>query len=227
MSEDEYKLNTICSIPFVRENDMRTEFMPSCVGLIPATNDAWIELTVDEPQIEKQMLLEGFRYYSTSMLWLKILQLTKANSEPLTEDELRMWSICESTAFNVPEPIYLYLKGLGTIEADTGQTLIPRFPELPNQQVQGQGGYFGVVDGENHILYEEFPTLGVTGEGLRQSLSDAPPGVYNSSVAPAELAVNTNLQGFGPLGINVQENNGDNKAGTPDPDGVSRYIQSN
>lgn len=133
-------------------------------------------------------------------MWLRIIQLKRSNGQALTKAEEQMLTMCETTTFTVPMPIYLYLQALGVVKAaSTGQQLIPSFPALPVTPIQGFGGYFGAVDDETHNLYEEFPTLGVTTEGLRRSISDAAAGNCTSSLAPQNAQVNQNLLGYTPL----------------------------
>lgn len=67
------------------------------------------------------------------------------------------------------------------------------------------GGYYGILDDDNHNLYEEIAQLGVLAESIQTALGDTLPGEYASAVAPPELAVNQNLLGYCPLGIRRTE----------------------
>lgn len=181
----------------VRENNMRTTVQPNFIGLIPLVNDMWLEMRVDETQIDKQMTIEGIRYYATVLLWIRMISLKRANNILLTDNEQQLLDMVESTTFNIPEPVYLYLKAVGTIQTtSTGQTLIPTFPELPHQILHEHGGYYGAINEENHNLYEEIPCMGVCSEAVRQSLSDAGPGRYASQLDTPDVQVNSNLLGF-------------------------------
>lgn len=192
----------------------------TCVALIPLTNETWSQISVDEVNLAKQMLPEGLRYYTTGLLWLRILQLKRANSQKRTAAEEKVLELCDTTTSCVPQPIHIYLQGLGAIKcSSTGQTIIPEFPPLPTEEVEGFGGYFGGINDNTHILYEEFPTLGVRSEGLRVAMGVAPPGDYASALALPNAAVNSNLLGYHSLqnrrheaqnvflniGINAQE----------------------
>lgn len=184
----------------VRENNMRITYTPSCAGIIPIVNDMWMEMRVDEQQIDKQMLVEGLRYYSTAILWLRMIQLKRGNNVILTAEEQQLLDICGGTNFNVPEPIYLYIKALGTIQTtSTGQTLIPEFPPLPTEQVENFTGFYGAIAANNHNLYEEIPCLGVMSQALCVALSDANVGRYPSALDVDNVLVNANLLGFEPL----------------------------
>lgn len=186
----------------VRENNMRTSIQPNLAAIIPTVNETWIQLSVDNPNIGKEMLVEGIRYYSVGLLWLRIIQLKRANSQALTPAEEDIFRLCESTTFSIPHPIYLYLQALGNIKCTaTGQSLIPTFPTLPTTVIEGRGGYYGAInlDDQTHNLYEEIPTLGVVVEALQAALGDAVPGPYQSSLNIGNIAVNQNLLGYFPL----------------------------
>lgn len=84
----------------------------------------------------------------------------------------------------VPEPIFLQLRQLGNIVTSTKQHLYSEFPALPYHVVQGNGGYYGplVAPGSNtddniHNFYEEIPSLGVTSEADRASISNQQAGL--------------------------------------------------
>lgn len=143
------------------------------------------------------------------MLWLRIIHLKQNNSQPLTEQEQDILTLVQTTSFSVPEPIFLQIRQIGNLVTKTGQHLYPEFPELPNQEINGQLGYYGPIqlpapdaDLNIHNLYEEIPCLGVLAEAVRQSISDAAPGPYVSSLdVNQDNRVNQNLLGYKPLGI--------------------------
>lgn len=56
-----------------------------------------------------------------------------------------------------------------------------------------------------HTLYEEIPCLGVTSEAIRRSISNDPPGVYQSNVTFDRQQPTANLLGFKPLGFRRSE----------------------
>ncbi|CAI6347595.1 unnamed protein product [Macrosiphum euphorbiae] len=105
------------------------------------------------------------------MLWLRVLSLKQNNSQPLTISEQDILQLIQTTAFTVPEPIFLQLRHLGNVLTTTKQHLSPAFPPLPDVAINGHGGYYDVlqppgpnVDSTVHNLYEEIPCLGVTSE---------------------------------------------------------------
>lgn len=119
---------------------MRTPIQPNLVSLIPTVNEVWIQLSVDDSSIGKQMLVEGIRYYCVGLQWLRIIQLKRTNSQALTPEEEQIGTMCETNTFTVPHPIYLYLKTLGNLKCkSTGQTLIPTFPRTNGRLLWNTG----------------------------------------------------------------------------------------
>lgn len=138
----------------IRENNMRTTFTPSCVGLVPIVNDMWMEYRVDDNQIDKNITVEGIRYYATGLLWCRMAQLKQSNQIELSEQEQQLLDTCKTTDFNVPLPISTYLKALGEIQTSTtGQTLIPDFPQMPIEEVNNFSGYYGPINEQNHNIF--------------------------------------------------------------------------
>lgn len=184
----------------IRENNFRTTFSPSFVGLIPIATDIWQQLMVDNSNIRMEMIPETVRYYATCLLWARIIQLKRANAQLLTAAEKEFLMLVDTVTSNVPSPLYFYLAAIGKInDSATGQTLIPSFPPLPTKVVGGVTGTFGAVSANTHALYEEFPTLGVVAESLRHAIGDGPAGNYESGLALAHAAVNENMCGYVPL----------------------------
>lgn len=192
----------------VRETRQRQTFTPSAPALIEITRQSYAEMLTDDPQLNKALLPEFLDYYSTALLWLRIINLKQRNSQALTEAEQDILMLTQTTNFCVPEPILLQLKQLGNICTMGKQHLYPEFPPLPVVEVNHQPGYYGALEIGNaadphvHNLYEEIPCLGVLAEAVRNSISDAQPGRYASSLdIDAQNRVNNNLLGFRPLGI--------------------------
>lgn len=190
----------------VSERNARTKLSPMCASIIPITNEMWDEIKVDQNQTDKQMLVEGLRYYSTGLMWTRIIDLKTKTSQVLTSQEEKIQSLTQDIAFKVPQPIFLWLSALGVVKCTTtGQTLIPKFPELPHAQVAGHGGYYGALNNATHNIYEEVPALGVCAEAIRRAVSNVQPGPYQSSIVALPLNANTNLPGFSELGTRSPE----------------------
>lgn len=60
--------------------------------------------------IGKEMLIEGFRYYTIALQWLRIIQMKRSNSQQLTANEEAIMGICDTTNFTIKHPIYVYLQ---------------------------------------------------------------------------------------------------------------------
>jgi hypothetical protein len=183
-----------------REVDTRVTHTPSLSSIIEISKETVSHIYAVEPQMEKTLLREAFHYYVGGLAWLRMLAIKDKEVQEMTQTERYMYSTTKDTNFNIPEPIYLYLKAIGKIECKTGQHLTPTFPPMPERVINGNGGYFGPLDAETHLLYEEIPSLGVLGEGLRRSIDNLPPGFYTSSLdINLENRVNSNLIGYEPL----------------------------
>lgn len=81
------------------------------------------------------------------------------------------------------------------------------FHQCQAEVIQQQGGYYGNLvapgpdtDDGMHNLYEEIPCLGVLAYAVRQTVSNAAPGPYQSTITFDGQQPNENLLGFRPLG---------------------------
>lgn len=192
----------------VKETRLRTTFTPSAPAVIEISRQTYAEMITDDPQVSKALLPEYLDYYATAMLWLRIVHLKQRNSQVLTQQEQDLLTLTQTTNFCVPEPLTLQLQQLGNIQTITKQHLYPEFPPLPIHVLAGIPGYYGRItlpgDGADvsiHNLYEEIPCLGVLAEAVRQSISDAAPGPYQSNLdINPETRINANLLGYKPLG---------------------------
>lgn len=196
----------------VRETVPRQVFTPSAPAAIEISRQSYAELITDDNSLSKIMLPEYLDYYATAMLWLRITTLKQKNSQPITPIEDQLLTLTQTTPFVLPEPILLQVRQLGNTVSKTGQHLFPSFPPLPTFAIQGNGGYFGLlqepgvgVNNNIHNLYEELPCLGVLAEAVQASLSNNPPGPYVSHVTYRGQQPNANLLGFRPLGTRRAE----------------------
>lgn len=58
-----------------------------------------------------------------------------------------------SQEYNVPQPIYLFLKGIGEVKGPTGKTVHLSNHSLPVGVAQGFGGYHSTtIDQDTHNL---------------------------------------------------------------------------
>lgn len=199
MTTEDLSRNSVFAIGLnTRENNLATKFDPSAPTLIDVSRSVYQQLQVDDTHINRILLPEYLDYYSVAMLWCRFIALKRQLGDPVSNEEERLHDIFSSTSFSIPEPILNQLKMFGQVQALSREHLRPRFPTLPTTRIQGQGGYYGMINIDNHNLYEEIPCLGVLSEAVRAAISDLPPGPYQSSLAlPANAVVpNSNLLGF-------------------------------
>ncbi|KAJ8728514.1 hypothetical protein PYW07_006210 [Mythimna separata] len=109
--------------------------------------------------------------------------------------------------YNVPQPIYLFLKEIGEVKDVTGKTVHLADHTLPVTVVQGMGGYHSQsINAATHNLYEEIPSLGICGDIVMAESSDAATPVANFRVLPQQTKATRALCGnFGPIGTRKEE----------------------
>lgn len=183
----------------------RTEFSPSAPAAIEVARLMYDELLTDNPSFYKEVLPEYLDYYTTAMLWARIVTLKKKLSMPLTEVEGSFYAAIKNETFVLPEPLLMQVKMFGRIKTLTGEDLYPSFPPLPSHRIGDFGGYYGPLDAATHNMYEEIPCLGVVAENLRHALSDADPGPYQSVLQTEQLVPNANLLGIRIIGERFDE----------------------
>ncbi|VDO13206.1 unnamed protein product [Rodentolepis nana] len=161
-----------------------------------------------DQNLDKILPREAFRYYTTALTWMRIIETKRNSYQFLTEEEHQFRRVYTQRKYQVPQPILLFLCSFGTVIALNGEKYDPYFPSLPHSQVGNFGGYYdhNVYDVDNHNLYEEVPALGVVAEACRQSASNAPAGDYQPAISPdSSLRANLNLLGYAPLVYRRQE----------------------
>jgi hypothetical protein len=198
----------------IRESNARLTFNVSAPALIDVSRRMFAELLTDDANLGKVLIPEYLDYYSTAMLWFRLVTLKEKNSQPLTAEEQELITLIQSISFSIPEPLNLYLKSIGNIETSIKQHLYPSFPPLPTVVIDGYGGHYGLLTAPEaaapnadlvHNLYEEIPCLGVLSYATSQAISDNPPGPYVSLVAYQNTQPTQNLLGFKPLGARRNE----------------------
>nr|DAZ87740.1 TPA_asm: putative capsid protein [Pseudoglobivirus] len=186
----------------IRENQQRKFTNVNLAAQAPIT-ERTIDLIYKSNQaLEKTLPREAFRYYSTALTWMRIIETKKNSSQALTPEELQFRELYENRKLRIPEPLLLFLRSFGSVVTINGEKYDPYFPPLPCTQLGGHGGYYSaeVYGIANHNLYEEIPCLGVVAEACRTSASDAAAGHYTPALTPvAGLQANLNLLGYAPL----------------------------
>uniref|UniRef100_A0A2S2NZP7 Uncharacterized protein n=1 Tax=Schizaphis graminum TaxID=13262 RepID=A0A2S2NZP7_SCHGA len=182
-------------------------FTSSTPAAIEVSRLVYGQLLYYNPSLYQILLPEYLDYYTTACIWMRMITIKNTNGQSIDEAEREVLSIIGSFSFCVPKPIMLQLEKLGNVVNMCGHHLFATFPTLPQEQIGGRGGYYGVlqppgpgVDDSLHNLYEEIPCLGVLSEAIMNAISNAEPGPYRSVVTYEGLQPNQNLIGFRPLG---------------------------
>lgn len=152
---------------------------------------------IDDPNLSKSWTRESYEYYSTAMLWLRIVHLKSRNNQDLTPTEETLLQASSALTFNLPVPLRLYLAGLGNVTSRIGQHLYPAFPELPTKVIDGIPATYGRITANTHNMYEELPCLGVAIGLLRATLNPVNPiPQWNPPIVPPHYTANENLLGY-------------------------------
>lgn len=116
----------------------------------------------------------------------------------MTQTEIQILQAIKDITFNVPEPIFDYLRQIGTYTDDMGKETFLNIPDLPTTIVGGYGGYHAAtINFDTHNLYEDIPCLGIIGDTLMTIASGVPNAQPNYRVAiPNHTRLNCNLPGF-------------------------------
>lgn len=190
------------------ESSCNTKFTSSAPAAIEVSRMVYAQLLTYNPSLYKMLLPEYLDYYTTACIWMRMITIKQKNCQPVDRAEMEVLNMIHSRSFYVPKPIMLQLEQLGNVVTTVGQHLFATFPTLPQEQIDGRGGYYGIlqppgpgVDDSLHNLYEEIPCLGVLSEAIMHAISDDEPGhPYRSIVTYQGLQPNQNLIGFRPLG---------------------------
>ncbi|KAG5872092.1 hypothetical protein JTB14_006438 [Gonioctena quinquepunctata] len=112
----------------VRETVQRQTFSPSTPAEIDISRQTYAELITDDPQLAKVILPEYLDYYTTALIWMRIVHLKQRNSQRLTNAEQDLLALVQTTTFCVPETLNLQIRQLGNVVTATKQHLYPEFP---------------------------------------------------------------------------------------------------
>jgi hypothetical protein len=156
----------------------------------------------DVKQLDRQLIPVDLVYYSTGLLWLKLLDVkSKQGMTALTSAEKDLRKGTQDVEFNVPQPIQAYLAQIGSVTDKMGKQTYLDIPPLPVTTNQGLGGYHSAaIDAETHNLYEEITCLGVAGDMLMAAASpDDIPNINVRVAIPAGSVLTENVAGYTPL----------------------------
>ncbi|CAG4969751.1 unnamed protein product [Colias eurytheme] len=192
----------------VRELAVNQELSPTFGRLPDIVEEVYSAIGGDDKNFNKQMTKNMLMYYTTAILWSRLLEIkAKRGNANLTFKELEYCKFMTSQEFNIPQPLYLFLKGIGEVKDATGKTVSLADHTLPETVVQGLGGYHAAeVDANSHNLYEEIPCLGICGDMLMAETSEDVNPTPNFRVLPARTRATRALIGnFGPIGLRKEE----------------------
>lgn len=100
------------------------EVTPTFARLPDVIDEVYSSLGGDDTNLGKQMSKVMLMYYSTSLLWALLLDIkAKRGNTNLTFTEIEFLKSIMSQEYNVPQPIYLFLKGIGEVKDPTGKTV--------------------------------------------------------------------------------------------------------
>lgn len=192
----------------VREFHVDQEITPSFGRLPDIVEEVYASIGGDDKNLNKQMTKGMLSYYCTAILWARLLDIkAKRGNTNLTFEEQEYCKAVFTHEYNVPQPVYLFLKGIGEVKDATGKTVHLFNHTLPTSVAQGFGGYHSaIINADSHALYEEVPSLGICGDILMAEASEAAQPVPNFRVLPQNTRATRSLVGnFGAIGNRKEE----------------------
>lgn len=153
--------------------------------------------------MDKMLSKEMLMYYSTALLWGRIIEIkAKQSRRALSTEEKEIRKALSSQALNLPKPLYLFIKSIGDVTDKMGKTTEFGNVQIPTAVAGGFGGYHGpLVDEETHNLFEEIPCLGIVADTLMAASTAPDEPQVNFRCLPPGTRATQNLSGFlGPIG---------------------------
>lgn len=153
----------------VRELETNVEFTPSFARLSDLTKEVYSHFQSEDHMLNKSLTEAMMTYYNVSLLWARLLDIkSKRAQDVLSNTELEYMKVFTGMDWNVPQPIYLYLKAIGNVRDKTGKEIHLRDHSLPVAQGGGRTGYHdNAINTATHNLFEELPSLGICGDVLQ------------------------------------------------------------
>lgn len=148
--------------------DERQSFDNNFSKLPKIAEEVFNQYPADERFLDR--IIEGveFEYYSTAMLWIRLLDIKQKQAlTALTSQEKDILKAVADVTFNVPQPIYAYLSQIGNVTDKMGKETLLSIPNLPIADAGGFGGYHHAeINEATHNLFEEIPSLGMIGDSI-------------------------------------------------------------
>lgn len=178
--------------------DPRQNFSANYSQLPNLSLETFANFEPDVKQLERTIVKEEFCYYTTGLLWLKILDVkAKQGRQSLSSAEKDIRKETQDIEWNVPQPIYAYLSQIGNVTDIMGKEAELELPALPTFQAEGKGGYHAIaINQDSHNLFEEVPSLGVAGDIVMSLAANADPIPAFGFAVPAGSKINENLTGY-------------------------------
>lgn len=181
----------------IRELDVNMEHTPTLARLPAIVEEVYSSIGGDDKNRGKSLTKEMMMYYTTALVWARLLDIkAKRGNANLSFEETEYCKLMFASEYNIPQPIYLMLKGLGHVKDKTGKTIFLSNKDLPVTVVQGRGGYPApIINTVTHNEFEEIPSLGICGDILMaQSTGD---GVLpDFKVLPPKTEATSNMVGY-------------------------------
>lgn len=176
----------------------RQEFQASYNRIVDTALETYQNLRPDEKQLDRLIAKEEMAYYTTSLLWMKLIDVkAKEGSIALTTEEKAIRKAISDEHFNVPQPLFAVLSEVGNYTDKMGKETRHQVPTLPTTVVQGYGGYHAAaINVDTHNLFEEVPSLGIAGDMVMALAADGAEPVPNFRIGiPAGAHITQNLVG--------------------------------
>jgi hypothetical protein len=152
----------------VQAIEPRQNFLANYSRLPALADETFNQYAADNNMLNRELDSREFRYYATSLLWLRLLDIkAKQGRVSLSSQEKDIRKMCQEKSFNVPQPLFIYLSQIGDVTDKMGKITELEVPALPIAVAGGFGGYPAAeINLESHTLFEELPSLGMMGDAI-------------------------------------------------------------
>lgn len=188
----------------VTEIAPRQSFAANYRKIIDIAEEVYDSYRVDQKQIERAIVREEVAYYAVGLLHLKLIEVkAKQADTALNGYEKDLRKVTAEDTYNVPQPISAYLSEIGTYCDKMGKETLLEIPPLPVTIAENFGGYHAnIINADTHNLFEEIPSLGISGDMVMALASHEAEPTPNFHVElPPNSTTTTNLAGrYLPIG---------------------------
>lgn len=114
-----------------RELVVMEEMSPSFARLPDIVEATIAQMAPDCPTLNKNLNKEMLMYYSTALLWARLLSVKDKNQRSTLTHTEQDYLRSLSTELNVPQTIYLFLQAVGNCKDRTGKILADHSLPVP------------------------------------------------------------------------------------------------